>query len=131
MADAGQVAVAFLKEFWRGDLNGALGMCAPGATFVFARSLPFPRECPIGEALSQIINGLFSQFNPPGHFDVAIRHVRSDGKNVTVEYAAAGKLQNGRTYENDYVMAMTVEDDKVTVQRAYTDTLHLTRLFEH
>lgn len=126
---AGEIALAFLQDFWRGDVAAATRRCAPGAIFVFARSLPYPRECPIGEALGSIVDGLFSQFDPPGTFRVDVRHVVSDGNNVTVEYSARGRLQNGREYENDYVMAITVEDGAVTCQRAYTDTLHLSRLF--
>jgi ketosteroid isomerase-like protein len=126
---AGEVALAFLQDFWRGDVAAAVRRCTPGATFVFARSLPYPRECPIGEALTSIVDGLFAQFDPPGQFRVDVRHVVSDGNNVTVEYSARGRLQNGREYENDYVMAITVEDGAVACQRAYTDTLHLSRLF--
>jgi hypothetical protein len=126
---AGKAALAFLQDFWRGNVAAAVRRCAPGAVFVFARSLPFPRECPIDEALSSIVGGLFSQFDPPGWFRVDVRHVVSDGTNVTVEYSAYGRLLNGREYANDYVMAITVVSGLVTSQRAYTDTLHLTRLF--
>lgn len=125
----GEAALAFLQDFWRGDVAAAVRRCAPGAVFVFARSLPFPRECPIDEALNSIVDGLFSQFDPPGRFRVDVRHIVSDGRNVTVEYSAYGRLLNGREYANDYVMAITVERGLVTCQRAYTDTLHLTRLF--
>lgn len=119
----------YLHAFWRGDVDAAVALCTPDATFVFARSLPYPRECPIREALSTIIDGLFDAFDPPGRFTTEIRHVLCDGANVTAEYSARGRLANGRDYENDYVMAFTLRDGRIAQQRAYTDTLHLSRLF--
>lgn len=122
-------ALRFLRAFWRGDVNAAAALAAPDARFVFARSLPYPRECPLPEALRMIVDGLFSAFEPPGRFDVSVRHALADGDQVTVEYGATGRLANGRDYANDYVMAFTFRDGLIVEQRAYTDTLHLSRLF--
>lgn len=123
------VALRFLRAFWRGDVDSAAALAAPGARFVFARSLPYPRDCPLPEALRTIVEGLFSGFDPPGRFDVTVRHAIGEGDQVTVEYSAAGRLANGRDYANDYVMAFTFRDGRIVEQRAYTDTLHLSRLF--
>jgi ketosteroid isomerase-like protein len=123
------VAIRFLEAFWRGDVDAALTLATHQARFVFARSLPYPRECPLGEALQSIVSGLFDAFDPPGCFDVTIRQALGDGDHVTVEYSASGRLANGRDYQNDYVMAFTFRDGLIDEQRAYTDTLHLTRLF--
>jgi len=123
------VALRFLEAFWRGDVAAALALATPGARFIFARSLPYPRECPLSEALQAIVSGLFAAFDPPGRFEVTVRHVLGSGDHVTVEYSAAGRLANGRDYQNDYVMAFTFREGMIDEQRAYTDTLHLTRLF--
>lgn len=124
-----EIAVSFMKAFWRGDIDGAMALCSPDARFIFARSLPYPRECPMRQAHETIVSGLFALFDPPGVFAVDVRHVLSCGDQVTVEYSANGKLANGRDYENDYVMALTIQDEKVAEQRAYTDTKHLSQLF--
>lgn len=121
--------LAFLRAFWRGDVSAALAFATDDAKFVFARSLPYPRECPLGEALTLIVDGLFAGFDPPGGFEVTVRHALAGGEQVTVEYSARGRLANGRDYANDYVMASTLRDGRIAEQRAYTDTLHLTRLF--
>lgn len=123
------LALRFLTAFWHGDVGGALALCAPGARFVFARSLPYPRHCPMGEAHTLISTGLFAAFDPPGGFSIQLRNILSDGRNVTVEYSASGRLANGRDYANDYIMALSIEDGRVVEQRAYTDTQHLARLF--
>ncbi len=124
-----EVAVRFLRAFWRGDVAAAASLAAPGATFVFARSLRESRESPLPEALASIVDGLFAGFDPPGGFEVTVRHAIGEGDQVTVEYSAAGRLANGRAYENDYVMAFTFRAGRIVEQRAYTDTLHLSRLF--
>lgn len=123
------IALRFLEAFWRGDVDAALTFATDRARFIFARSLPYPRECPLREALQSIVSGLFAAFDPPGRFDATILQALGEGDHVTVEYSATGRLANGRDYQNDYVMAFTFRDGLIDEQRAYTDTLHLTRLF--
>ena len=129
MSENGDTALRFLQAFWRGDLATTSAMATPDAVFVFARSLPYPRLCPLREAHAQIVGGLFAAFDPPGRFAVTVRQVLAAGDAVTVEYSASGKLANGRDYENDYIMAFTLRDGLIQEQRAYTDTAHLSRLF--
>jgi ketosteroid isomerase-like protein len=130
MSDAQiETALRFLRAFWRGDVDGAVALSTADARFIFARSLPYPRACPLREALASIVDGLFAGFDPPGQFAVEVRHALAAGDQVMVEYSATGRLANGRDYANDYVMAFTLRDGLIAEQRAYTDTLHLTRLF--
>lgn len=125
----GELVLNFLHAFWRSDLRSTSAMATKDAVFVFARSLPYPRHCPLREAHEAIVSGLFASFDPPGRFDVEVRQVLAADDAVTVEYSAKGKLANGRDYENDYVMAFTIRDGLIAEQRAYTDTAHLSRLF--
>jgi len=129
MDENGGTVLRFLQAFWRGDLATTSAMATPDAVFVFARSLPYPRRCPLRDAHAQIVGGLFAAFDPPGVFAVTVRQVLAAGDAVTVEYSAAGKLANGRDYENDYIMAFTLRNGLILEQRAYTDTAHLSRLF--
>lgn len=130
MADGGNardVALAFLQGFWDSDVDRAMSYCAPGATWQFARSLPYARQCVVREALQSIIDDMFRSFDPKG-FSIEIHHVVSDGDQVMVEYSAHGATRDGRPYDNDYVMCITVGDGKVQSVRPHTDTLHLTHL---
>lgn len=126
---AADTVLEFLRAFWRGDVDTAMRLSTPDARFVFARSLPYPRYCPLREAHEMIVQSLFAGFDPPGGFKVDVRHVLAAGNQVTVEYSASGRLANGRDYENEYIMAFTLRDGRITEQRAYTDTQHLARLF--
>jgi ketosteroid isomerase-like protein len=126
-ATAREVALAFLQGFWDSDVDGAMSYCAPGATWQFARSLPYARECEVREALQAIVDDMFQSFDPEG-FSIEIHHVVSQDDQVMVEYSAHGATRDGRPYDNDYVMCITVSNGKVSSVRPHTDTLHLTHL---
>ena len=127
--DASATAVEFLRRFWRGDVQGAADLCTADAIWTFARSLPYPRECQVRDALGLINDGLFQRFDPPGRFEVVLRNVAEARGQVFVEYSATGRLDNGNAYENDYVMAIEVRDGRIVRVRPYTDTMHLAGLF--
>lgn len=124
---AQQIALAFLQGFWDSDVECAMSYCAPGATWQFARSLPYPRQCDVREALQAIVDDMFQSFDPEG-FGIEIHHVISQDNQVMVEYSAHGATRDGHPYDNDYVMCITVSDGKVSSVRPHTDTLHLTQL---
>lgn len=124
-----EVAVRFLRYFWAGELEAALQLAAADAVFVNTRSLAEQRIVTLRQALSWIIGDLFSRFVPPGRFDVQIRNALGEGDQVMVEYSASGRLDNGRDYANDYVMAFKFRDGQIVEQRVHTDTQHLARLF--
>lgn len=128
-SDRGDAAVAlsFLRAFWDADVEEAMRYCATGATWQFARSLPYGRDCDIREALERIIADMFCSFDPDG-FRIDLRNELSADGEVVVEYAAHGRTRAGQSYDNDYVMCMTVSDGKIVSVRPHTDTLHLARL---
>jgi ketosteroid isomerase-like protein len=125
--DAETVALDFLRAFWASDIDKAMGFCAPSATWQFARSLPYARECSVREALERIRDDMFQSFDPEG-FRIDMGHQMSAGNEVVVEYSAHGRTRDGRDYDNDYVMCITVQDGQVTNVRPHTDTLHLAHL---
>ena len=101
--------------------------CAPEATWQFARSLPYERECSVHDALEAIEKDMFKSFDPDG-FRIELRHSIGDEEQAMIEYSAHGKTRDGRAYDNDYVMCITVKDSKITSVRPHTDTLHLAQL---
>jgi len=124
---ASDVALAFLRDFWAADVDRAMTHCAPGAVWQFARSLPYARECDVREAVAAIIDGMFKSFGPDG-FSIEVRNELSEGDEAVIEYSAHGETHDGRPYDNDYVMCITVRNGKVTSIRPHTDTLHLAKL---
>lgn len=125
--NARDVALAFLRRFWDSDVDGAMAHCASDATWQFARSLPYERECGVRVALEAIEQDMFKSFDPDG-FRIELRNAVADSEEAMIEYSAHGKTRDGRAYDNDYVMCITVKDNKVTSVRPHTDTLHLAQL---
>jgi ketosteroid isomerase-like protein len=81
----------------------------------------------VRDALEAIRDDMFQAFDPEG-FRIELRRELSVGDGAVVEYSAHGRTRDGRAYDNDYVMCITVRDARVTSVRPYTDTLHLTRV---
>ena len=79
------------------------------------------------EAVQRIVDDMFESFDPEG-FSIEIRNQLSAGGEVVVEYSATGRTRAGQSYENDYVMCITVQHGKVVSVRPHTDTLHLAQL---
>ncbi len=118
-------ALAWLEAFWRGDADAATALCAAQARFVFARSLPYPRQCPVAEAVTAIARDMFASFDPQG-FAIDMHSVMSEGDEVAAEYSATGSTRDGRRYENDYVMKFSFDaEGRITRVQPYTDTAHL------
>ncbi len=125
--EATEIALAFLRSFWEADIDAAMAYVAEDGRWQFARSLPYERECGIRAALTAICDDMFTSFDPEG-FTIDMRGVTSAGDEVAVEYSAHGKTRDGRAYDNDYVMCITVNAGKITSVRPHTDTLHLAQL---
>ncbi len=124
---APEIALAFLRRFWEADIDGAMSYVAADARWQFARSLPYERDCDVRTALTAIRNDMFKSFDTEG-FTIDMRSVANTGDEVAVEYSAHGKTRDGRDYDNDYVMCITVNAGKITSVRPHTDTLHLAQL---
>lgn len=64
MKDAKTVALEFLQAFWDGDPERGSALCAPDAVWRFQRSVPFPREVPVREAVRLLNDTLIAAFDP-------------------------------------------------------------------
>jgi uncharacterized protein len=50
--------------------------------------------------------------------------VMADGDRVALQVESRGELDNGRVYNNEYFVLMTITDGKIREVRDYNDTLH-------
>lgn len=115
------VALAFLRAYWRGDLDAALACCVEGATIELPASVPLPTPAPISAVLPLIFAAIYPKF-VGGRFEVDVERTVSDGAVVAVEYLAHGPLVSGRQFRVRYAAFLDVEGGKVTRFRAHTDT---------
>jgi ketosteroid isomerase-like protein len=49
----------------------------------------------------------------------------AEGDRVALEVVSRGELRNGRVYEQEYHMLMTIRDGKISAVREYLDTQHV------
>ena len=49
----------------------------------------------------------------------------AEGDKVAIELVGRGELKNGRVYNNEYHLLMTIRDGKVARVREYLDTQHV------
>jgi ketosteroid isomerase-like protein len=119
--------VAFLTAFWAADLDAAFVHLAPGATFRFAPSMPYAaergRDWDAREALARIVADLFATFDADGPLKVELTGTLVEGTEVAAQYTARGTVRGGRTYENDYLMRLSIDEAGLIARlQPYNDT---------
>lgn len=123
--DANKKLVAdFFAHFKRKDVQGALDMMAPDATWwIGGKPELFPicglkTKAQIGEILQSLV--------PTTRDGLAItpKGMVAEGDKVAVEAESLGVLGNGRTYNNEYHFLVTVRDGKIAAVKEYLDTMH-------
>ena len=120
-----KVATEFLNRFDAGDLAGALDAMTDDATWWIAGK---PDQLPAAGLHSkaqlakleqtmgrQLKNGL----------KMTVKGLIAEGDKVAVEVESYGELQNGRIYNQEYHMLMTIRDGKISAVREYLDTQHV------
>jgi ketosteroid isomerase-like protein len=60
-----------------------------------------------------------------GPLRMTIKSCIGEDDKVAVEAESLGTLKNGRTYNQEYHMLITVRDEKISAVREYLDTLHV------
>ncbi len=63
----------------------------------------------------QLVNGL----------KMTVKGLTAEGDKVAVEVESYGELRNGRIYNNQYHMLMTIRDGKICEVKEYLDTQHV------
>lgn len=121
-------ALAFMRAFWRADLDEAQRYAAPEATWVFQLGMPYAniaRVWALGEAMRRIVEDLFTAFDPARGFAVEVTSAIAEGDEVAIEYEATGWTRSGEAYQNYYVARLTVRDGLIAQLRPYNDTKHM------
>lgn len=119
-----KIASEFAARFSSNDMAGALDMIADDATWWIAGK---PGHVPgAGEFTKQQVAGLFRRMSEqfPSGLQMTIKSMIAEGERVAVELESYGELANGRVYNNEYHMLLTIRDGKISAMREYHDTQH-------
>lgn len=119
------LATEFLALFSASDIAGALDVMTDDATWWIAGK---PDQLSAaGRHTKQQIARIFH--NMVGQLKDGLRMTVSgliaEGDRVAVEVESYGELRNGRVYNQQYHMLMTIRDGKISEVREYLDTQHV------
>ncbi len=114
----------FFSHFGRKDVQGALDMMTPDATWwIGGKTELFPLA---GTKTKAEIGAILFDLVPSSKDGLAItpHGMVAEGDKVAVEAESLGVLANGRTYNNFYHFLITVRDGKIAAVKEYLDTMH-------
>jgi ketosteroid isomerase-like protein len=115
----------FFARFNANDIAGVLDTLTDDANWWISGK---PELLPAaGDHSKEQIAGLFYRMaDQLGHgLKMSVKSLIAEGDRVAVELESYGELQNGRVYNNEYHMAMTIRDGKISEVREYLDTQHV------
>jgi ketosteroid isomerase-like protein len=119
-----KIASEFCARFTSKNMAGALEMIAEEATWWIAGK---PGQVPgagiyTKEQVAKLFRRLAEQFERG--LQMTITGMIAEGEKVAVELESYGELRNGRVYNNEYHMLLTIRDGKIRAMREYHDTQH-------
>jgi len=123
--DNKKLATEFLARFSANDITGALATMADDATWWIAGK---PDQLPAAgryskEKIARLFHNMAGQLKTG--LTMTVRSMIGEGESVAVEVVSYGELNNGRTYNQEYHMLMTIRDGKIWEVREYLDTQHV------
>ena len=120
-----ELASEFLARFSANDIAGALDAMTDDATWWIAGK---PDQLPAAglhskEQLAKLEQTMGGQLK--NGLKMTVKGLIAEGDKVAVEVESYGELQNGRIYNQEYHMLMTIRDGKISAVREYLDTQHV------
>ena len=115
-----------VTEFLRAMPDGRLDMMADDALLWVAGSSPLagPKSKQELTAMLASVAAIAAE-----RFVITPISFIADGDHVAVEATTRLRLKNGKVYVNEYHMAFTLKDGKVTRVKEYSDTAHVMATF--
>ena len=120
-----QLVLKFFACFSASDIAGALDLMTDDAGWWISGK---PEDLPAaGDHNKKQIAGLFYRMADQlvNGLKMTVTGLLAEGDKVAVEVESHGELQNGRIYNNQYHMLMTVRDGKIGEVKEYLDTQHV------
>jgi uncharacterized protein len=120
-----QLVSQFLARFSTNDIDGILDVLADDATWWISGK---PELQPAaGVHIKERIAGVFRRMSSQlkNGLRMTVKGMIAEGDKVSVEIEGYGELSNGRVYNNEYHMVITIREGKICAVREYLDTQHV------
>ena len=75
------------------------------------------------EQIARLFYNMVGQL--PNGLKMTVKSLIAEGDKVALEIESYGELQNGRIYNQEYHILITIRDGKVSAVREYLDTQHV------
>ena len=119
-----QLASEFFARLTANDLAGALALVADDATWWIPGK---PGAMPVAGVhtkprITRVIQTMVEQLKTG--LRMTVKSAIAEGDRVALEVESLGELRNGRVYNQEYHVLMTIRDGKISAVREYLDTQH-------
>jgi len=120
-----KIASDLLACFTAGDVARALDMMTDDATWWIAGK---PGQLPVvgthdKQQIARVFHGMLGQLR--NGLRMTVKGAIAEGDKVALEVESHGELRNGRVYDQEYHMLITIRDGKISAVREYLDTQHV------
>ncbi|MET0659542.1 MAG: nuclear transport factor 2 family protein [Steroidobacteraceae bacterium] len=117
-----QLALTFLDHCFKGNMEAAVAMLAPGAIWWV---LGDPQKVRVSgtrqlEQITKFLKNIKRGF--PEGLQAEILGVTAEGERVAIEASSTARMSNGQSYSNRYHFLIKVRDGRVLEMREYLDT---------
>jgi ketosteroid isomerase-like protein len=121
-----KIATDFFRRYDAGDIPGALALMSEDCSYWLAGKPG--SNATAGRAHSKAeMADVFRRMGEAmtGPLRMSVKGTVAEGDKVAVEATSRGELRNGRVYEQEYHVLMTIRDGKIAAAREYMDTQHV------
>ncbi len=123
--DNKRLAAEFFARFSADDIAGALETMTDDATWWIAGK---PEQLPAAgahskEQMARLFHNMSGRLS--NGLKLTVKGAVAEGDKVAVEVESLGELRNGRVYNQEYHLLMTIRDGKISAVREYLDTQHV------
>lgn len=124
-----RVAMAFFERYDAGDIPGVLDLMAEDIRYWLAGK-PGTNATSGGRTKSEMAD-IFRRMGAAmtGPLRMRVLGAVAEGDKVAVEATSRGELRNGRVYEQEYHVLMTIRDGRIAAAREYMDTAHVNAIW--
>ena len=120
-----KIATEFFARFDGNDVAGALAMMSEDCNWWIAGKAGSNPS--VGDHTKEQMARMFRAMGKAlkGGLRMTVKSAIAEGERVALEVVSRGELSNGRVYEQEYHMLMTVRDGKISLVKEYLDTHHV------
>ena len=120
-----KLATEFLDRFSANDVAGALDTMSEDATWWIGGK---PEQLPAAglytkQRIARLLHNMTGRLK--AGLKMTVIGMIAEGDKVAVEVESYGELENGRIYNQQYHMLITIRDGKISSVREYLDTQHV------